>query len=59
MTDQTPAIDAAEIQDADIEKARKLIGADTAIRGREHITTATEDAIRNFAYGNGDDNRCM
>src|SRR5947207_7527385 len=45
-----------ELLDDDIERARTLLGVDTAGRYREHLTTATPDAIRNFAYGVGDDN---
>jgi acyl dehydratase len=45
-----------ELKDEDIERAKTLLGVDTASRQREHLTTATPDAIRNFAYGIGDDN---
>lgn len=47
---------AYEISDHDIERARKLIGFDQAAKTREYIQTATEDNIRNFAHGCGDDN---
>jgi len=45
-----------ELKDEDIERARTLIGVDLASRQREHLTTATPDSIRNFAYGIGDNN---
>lgn len=44
------------LTDDDIERARLLIGVNTASRHLEHITTASYDAIRNFAWGLGDDN---
>lgn len=44
------------LTDEDIERARLLIGVDTATKHMEHITTATFDSIRNFAWGLGDDN---
>jgi acyl dehydratase len=46
----------AEITDADIERARSLIGVDSANNEKQYLTSATEDAIRNFAVGCGDDN---
>ncbi|RDV06565.1 acyl dehydratase [Sphingorhabdus pulchriflava] len=45
-----------EITDHDIERQRKLLGFDQAAKTREYIQTATEDNIRNFAHGCGDDN---
>ena len=45
-----------EITDYDIERQRKLLGFDQAAKTREYIQTATEDNIRNFAHGCGDDN---
>ncbi len=45
-----------ELQDADIEKARLLLGIDTASKQRELNSVATPDAIRNWALGVGDDN---
>jgi acyl dehydratase len=45
-----------ELLDGDVERARALLGVDVASRKREHLTTFTPDAIRNFAYGVGDDN---
>jgi acyl dehydratase len=45
-----------EITDDDIERQRKLLGFDEAARTREYIQTATEDNIRNFAHGCGNDN---
>ncbi len=46
----------SQILDEDIERARKLVGADTAISGREHVSRASEDSIRNFSFSAGDDN---
>jgi acyl dehydratase len=46
----------AELTDADIARARLLLGADSANKQHEHITTANYDSIRNFALGCGDDN---
>ena len=46
----------ARITDEDIEKARRLVGADVAVKDRQYITEATEDSIRNFAQSTGDDN---
>ena len=45
-----------EITDHDIERQRQLLGFDEAARTREYIQTATEDNIRNFAHGCGNDN---
>ena len=45
-----------ELTDHDIERAKTLLGVDLASRQREHLTTVTPDAVRNFAYGVGDDN---
>lgn len=47
---------AYELTDADIERARLLIGVDLASRDREQIQTATVDTIRNFAQSAGSDN---
>ncbi|MBV9995857.1 MAG: MaoC family dehydratase N-terminal domain-containing protein [Caulobacteraceae bacterium] len=44
------------ITDEDIERARLLLGVDTASKTREYIQTATLDNIRNFAHGCGNDN---
>jgi acyl dehydratase len=46
----------AQITDEDIEKARRLVGADVAVKDRQFVTEASEDSIRNFAYSTGDDN---
>ncbi len=46
----------ATIKDEDIERARMLVGVDVASSERQYLTAATEDAIRNFAVGYGDDN---
>src|SRR5581483_7077973 len=45
-----------ELRDDDIERARLLLGVDTAYKTREHFSVATPDVIRNWAYGTGDDN---
>ena len=45
-----------EISDHDIERQRKLLGYEQASKTREYIQTASEDNIRNFAHGCGDDN---
>jgi acyl dehydratase len=42
--------------DDDIERARLLLGIDTASRHRELYSVATPDAIRNWSLGIGDDN---
>jgi hypothetical protein len=44
------------LTDEDIERARLLIGVDVAAKHNEHITTASYDSIRNFAWGVGEDN---
>ena len=71
MTDQAPAkslqvsdeLEAGfeealqyQLTDEDIERARLLLGVDTANRSRELYSVATPDAIRNWALGVGDDN---
>lgn len=45
-----------QISEADIEASRVLIGIDTPVTLREHLTQATPDAMTNFAHGYGDDN---
>lgn len=45
-----------EIKEADIEASRVLIGVDTPVTFRDHLTQATPDAMANFARGYGDDN---
>src|SRR5947209_849618 len=42
--------------EADIERAKALIGRWSPSGATEHLTTATHDAMRNFARGYGDDN---
>lgn len=49
------AID-ARITDADIARAKSLVGADVAVRDRQFVSQASEDSIRNFALSTGDDN---
>ncbi|PKB14395.1 acyl dehydratase [Novosphingobium kunmingense] len=45
-----------EIQDSDIERQRKLIGVWEPMKTAEYVQTASDDSIRNWAYGCGDDN---
>jgi len=47
---------AYQLTDEDIERSQLLIGIDTASRMRELFSEATPDAIRNWAFGVGDDN---
>lgn len=47
---------AYEIQDEDLEMDRRALGIDSADRTDEFLSTATTEAIRNFAFGYGDDN---
>jgi acyl dehydratase len=44
------------LTDEDIEKAKLLLGIDVASRYRDLNSVATEDALRNWALGVGDDN---
>jgi acyl dehydratase len=46
----------SEIDDADIAKDRAAMGVWAANRSQELISTATPEAIRNFAHSYGDDN---
>ena len=45
-----------QLREEDIERARALVGRWSPSAAREHLTTATHDAMRNFARGYGDDN---
>ncbi len=45
-----------QLTDEDLERAKLLLGIDTASRYRELYSVATPDAIRNWALGVGDDN---
>ncbi len=45
-----------KLTDEDIERARAAIGYDKPISQRELYTTASPDALRNWAYGVGEDN---
>ncbi|MCT2582238.1 FAS1-like dehydratase domain-containing protein [Actinophytocola gossypii] len=45
-----------DIDDADIERDRAAAGSVAAVRDLAHVGTATPEAIRNFAFGYGDDN---
>lgn len=47
---------AYEISEHDIERQRKLIGVWEPMKQAEYVQTASEDSIRNWAYGCGDDN---
>lgn len=47
---------AYSLSDDDIERARLLLGIDTASKQRELFSVATPDAIRNWSLGIGDDN---
>jgi acyl dehydratase len=47
---------AAEINDADVAKDIAALGVWAASRNQELLSTATPEAIRNFAHGYGDDN---
>lgn len=47
---------AYEISEADIERQRQLIGVWEPMKQNEYVQTASEDSIRNWAYGCGDDN---
>jgi len=40
-----------ELKDADIEKARALVGRYSPSKARELFTTASHDVLRNFAHG--------
>ncbi len=44
------------LSDAEVARAQLLVGVDLASTVRSHITTATEDAILNFAAACGNDN---
>ena len=44
------------LTDEDLERAKLLLGIETASRARELYSVATPDAIRNWALGVGDDN---
>ena len=45
-----------ELTDADIERARLLIGAYTPYKSHQLNAVASSDALRNWAMGSGDDN---
>ena len=55
-SDRFAAATAFEIDSADLERDRAALGVWAAARGQELISTATPEAIRNFAHGYGDDN---
>jgi len=46
----------AQLQEADIEKDRAIVGRDWANKTQEYLSTATPENIRNFAHSYGDDN---
>ena len=56
VSDQFEAATAARLTDEDIERDSLLIGLDVASRAQEYLSTATPEAIRNFAASYGDDN---
>jgi acyl dehydratase len=43
-------------KEEDIERAKASVGVYSTSPAREHLTTASHDAMRNFARGYGDDN---
>src|SRR5215211_155203 len=43
-------------KEEDIERAKAIVGHYAPSTAREHLTTATHDAMRNFARSYGDDN---
>ena len=45
-----------KLTDEDLERAKLLLGIDTASRHRELYSVATPDALRNWSLGVGDDN---
>ena len=45
-----------QFKDEDIARAKALVGRWSPVGGREFLTTATPDVMRNFARGYGDDN---
>ena len=45
-----------QFREEDVERPRALVGRWAPSAAREHLTTATHDAMRNFARGYGDDN---
>ena len=55
-TDRFQDATSYQIDDADITKDRAALGIWAASRNQELISTATPEAIRNFANGYGDDN---
>lgn len=54
--DRFEAATAATIDDADLRRDHAALGLLAASRSQELISTATPEAIRNFANGYGDDN---
>ena len=44
------------VSDAEVARARLMVGVDVASAARSHVTVATEDAILNFAAACGNDN---
>jgi len=56
QSDEWQKATAYEILDTDIERQRKLIGFWEPMKTAEYVQTASEDSIRNWAYGCGDDN---
>ncbi len=56
QSDEWQEATAYEISEADIERQRQLIGVWETMKQNEYVQTASEDSIRNWAYGCGDDN---
>ena len=56
VADEVAKVSHFKISDEDIERARQLVGHAAANPEQQYVTTATEDSIRNFAVGYGDDN---
>ena len=55
-TDRFKEATSSEIDDDDIAKDRAALGVWATAHSQELISTATPEAIRNFAHGYGDDN---
>lgn len=56
QSDEWQKATAYEITDHDIERQRQLVGFDEVSKMADYVQTASEDSIRNWAYGCGDDN---
>lgn len=56
VSEEFEADTSVAITDAEVERARLLVGLVAANHRRDYISEATRDSIRNFAIGYGDDN---